>query len=264
MRATGIVFLISLLVPAWSWAQVFKCQDAQGRTVYSDLGCASSQSGRLIQRERTFEEKWIEREEARNAQLAKEERRQAKQEREQQEREYWAQEHARQSQAAQQRVITARSKREREDLMRSATTVMPGAHGLTRKQREAALELAETPQERAALMREATTVMRGAPGLTASQLDAASRLHRTRPSQPVPASSYGARQHEDSLPPPQQPEAIDPAATGPASITGCANGWCNDTNGTPYSQSADGRFMHNSATGQTCSVAANGRSMVCH
>lgn len=64
---------------------------------------------------------------------------------------------------------------------------------------------------------------------------------------------------QGGVPPPPQPEP-----TAPTSITGCANGWCNDTNGTPYSQSADGRFMHNSATGQTCSVAANGRSMVCH
>lgn len=262
MRAASIVFLISLLAPAGSWAQVFKCQDASGRTVYSDVGCTDSNAARLMQRERTFEEKWREREEAHSAQIAKQERQLAKQEREQQEREYWTQEHARQSQAAQQGASTVRSRREREALMRSATTVMPGAKGLTRSQRETALELAETPQERAALMREATTAMRGTKGLTASQLDAASRLHRARPGQPVPASSYDPSRHE--APPPPPTASTLPQDTGPAIITGCANGWCNDTHGTPYSQSADGRFMHNSATGQTCSVAANGRSMVCH
>lgn len=262
MRAAGIVFLISLLTSAGAWAQVFKCQDAQGRTVYSDRGCASTQDGRLIQRERTLQEKWLEREEALSAQTAKEERQRARQEREQQEREFWAQEHARQSQAAQQGASTVRSRREREALMRSATTVMPGAKGLTRSQRETALELAETPQERAALMREATTVMRGAKGLTALQLDAASRLHRAPQGQPVPPSSYDASRNEAPIPPPPTAHT-PPPDTAPAIITGCANGWCNDNQGTPYSPSADGRFMHNSATGKTCSVSANGRSMVC-
>lgn len=64
--------------------------------------------------------------------------------------------------------------------------------------------------------------------------------------------------------PAQAGVAAQPANPAPSVMTHCAGGFCHDNLGTPYSRSADGRFMHNSGTGQTCSVAANGRSMICN
>lgn len=257
MRAAGIVFLISLLAPAGSWAQVFKCQDASGRTVYSDVGCTDSNAARLMQRERTFEEKWREREEAHSAQIAKQERQLAKQESEQQERQYWAQEHARQSQSAQQGASAERAKKERQISLRLAMTVMPGARGLTGGQREAALELAETPQERAALMREATTVMRGAKGLTSSQLDTAQRLREVNSGRPLPlpARDQNSPSSSSSSPSPS------PSPPPPSIMTNCAGGFCHDNQGGVYHQHGNGMTM-TGPSGGTC--IQSGSSINCH
>ncbi len=63
-------------------AQVFKCQDAAGKTIYSDAPCSTSQTGQQLERRRTFEEKMQEREQAHEAQMTKEERRAREEERE--------------------------------------------------------------------------------------------------------------------------------------------------------------------------------------
>lgn len=70
----------ALVLPAQ--AQVFKCANPQGKTIYSDRPCATGHAGGQLLRERTFEERWQEREQAYEAQLAKEERRAAEQARE--------------------------------------------------------------------------------------------------------------------------------------------------------------------------------------
>lgn len=68
-------------------AQVFKCKDAQGRVMYSDMGCSSMQQGHMIEREKTIEQKYQERVQAYRAQQEKHERKLREQERDMQERE---------------------------------------------------------------------------------------------------------------------------------------------------------------------------------
>lgn len=62
-------------------AQVHRCKDASGKTVYSDQPCATGQAGALIERQRSQAEIRREREQAYNAELQKQERRIAEQER---------------------------------------------------------------------------------------------------------------------------------------------------------------------------------------
>lgn len=63
-------------------SQVFKCTGPDGRMVYVDRPCSGETAGRMLLRERTFEEKVAEREEAYIAEMRKQERRAIEQERE--------------------------------------------------------------------------------------------------------------------------------------------------------------------------------------
>lgn len=83
MRYTlcSLVVALTGLAPV-AHAQVFKCQGPGGKLVYSDRPCDASSTGGLVQRERTFEEKLQEREQAYEAEARKQDRRQAEQERE--------------------------------------------------------------------------------------------------------------------------------------------------------------------------------------
>lgn len=63
-------------------SQVFKCTGPDGRMVYIDRPCSGKTSGEMLLRERTFEEKIQEREEAYIAEMRKQERRAIEQERE--------------------------------------------------------------------------------------------------------------------------------------------------------------------------------------
>jgi len=63
-------------------AQVFKCMGPGGKPTFSDRPCDANSAGGMIQRERTFEEKMSEREQAYEAQMRKQDRRMAEQERE--------------------------------------------------------------------------------------------------------------------------------------------------------------------------------------
>lgn len=63
-------------------AQVFKCAGAGGKVVYSDKPCEQNTTGGMLLRERTLEEKIQEREQAYDAEMRKQERRTAEQERE--------------------------------------------------------------------------------------------------------------------------------------------------------------------------------------
>lgn len=49
--ATAMIAFTALALPAM--AQVHKCTDASGRTIYADAPCAAGQSGSLIERQRT-------------------------------------------------------------------------------------------------------------------------------------------------------------------------------------------------------------------
>lgn len=257
----SLVVICSLLLSTTASAQVYKCKDASGRVTYSNMGCQTSHSGQAIMRERTFEEKMAEREQAYEAEVRKRERRRAKAEQQAIEDAALAEEHARQAAAASagssySQRLAARNAGVSSNL--SGGTA--GSRGMTRSQRELALSQAQSPQERAAAMREATTVMPGAQGLTAAQMDAAARLASTPAGQPIPRSTLP----HDSLPPPNAATINTPPPPHPTQITRCAGGFCQDSAGTPYSRSGDSRFMHNTNTGQTCSVSSDGRSMVCH
>lgn len=70
-----LIATVSYCVAFSIHAQVFKCKDNTGKIVYSDTVCSSTQTGNQLFRERTFEEKLAEREQAYAAQMAKEERR---------------------------------------------------------------------------------------------------------------------------------------------------------------------------------------------
>ncbi len=80
----GLVLALTGLAPNVH-AQVFKCAGPGGKLTFSDRPCDAGSSGRMIQRERTFEEKLQEREQAYDAELRKQGRRQAEQDQE------WAQ-----------------------------------------------------------------------------------------------------------------------------------------------------------------------------
>ena len=259
MRAFAML-IFSALVSTTALGQVYKCKDASGHLTYSNMGCQGNHSGQAIMRERTFEEKVAEREQAYEAEMRKRERRRAKAEQQAREDAAFAEEHARQAAAASagssySQRLAARNAGVNSNLSGGAS----GSRGMTRSQRELALSQARSPQERAAAMREATTVMPGAQGLTASQRDAAARIASTPAGQPIPRSTLS----QDLLP--STPTANHPPPTSAHThITSCTGGFCQDSAGTPYSRSGDGRFMHNTKTGQTCSVSADGRTMVCH
>ena len=54
MRFMPVAMLVALVVFAPStFAQVHKCKDAAGKTIYTDAPCAAGQSGALIERQRT-------------------------------------------------------------------------------------------------------------------------------------------------------------------------------------------------------------------
>ena len=159
--------------------QVYRCTEG-GKTVYSDHACLGNDSAKRVHTNANT----IDRTEGR----AQDERDAWRREEQRaNEREYWAQEHQRQSdvnQAASARVYDEAAHKK---AFHHATTVLPGSKGgLTRGQRELAASLARTPQERAKVMLEATTVMRGAHGLTRSQVDTIRRLNEANAGRPTP------------------------------------------------------------------------------
>lgn len=62
-------------------AQVHRCKDATGKTVYSDQPCAAGQAGQQIERQRSQAEIMQERDQAYEAELRKQDRRMSEQER---------------------------------------------------------------------------------------------------------------------------------------------------------------------------------------
>ena len=82
MNAIKIVISLALsCATALCCAQVHRCKDVTGRTVYSDQPCGAGQAGVQIERQRTRGEILQEREQAYEAELRKQERRLGDQER---------------------------------------------------------------------------------------------------------------------------------------------------------------------------------------
>lgn len=99
-------------------AQVFKCAAPGGRLVYSDRPCSGGSTGGMIERERTYQEKLLERQMAYEAELIKQERRTAQQQRE------WAeQERAMQYQPAPAARNDWQSRKDRENARTSASSI---------------------------------------------------------------------------------------------------------------------------------------------
>lgn len=78
----AILAAITALYTGVSHAQVHRCQDASGKLVYSDRPCAQGQQGAQIERKRSREEILRERQEAYDAEMRKQQRNAAEQERE--------------------------------------------------------------------------------------------------------------------------------------------------------------------------------------
>lgn len=260
MRAMVAIFTI--LMSTSVVAQVYKCKDASGSITYSNMGCPASHSGQAIMRESSWADKIAERKQAYEAEIRKRESRHAKAEQQAIEDAEFAQAHTRQATAA--AAGSSYSQRLASRNAGVSSSLSAGANrGMTRSQRELALSQAHTPQERAAAMREATTVMPGAQGLTTSQRDAAARLASTPAGQPIPYSASPTTSPPPAPPPlPVAESSPIPSASGP--ITHCNGGFCHDSKGSTYTRSTDDRFMHNTNTGQTCSLSSDRRSMVCH
>lgn len=219
---------------------VYRCTEG-GKTVYSDRACSDSANAKRVNANANT----IDHSEGR----AQHERDTWRLERE---REYWAQEHQRQSDVNQQVTADVRDEKERKDAFRQATTVLPGAKGLLRSQRERAASLAKTPQERAQVMSEATTAMPGARGgLTASQLDTASRLYQSRQGRPMPPPAP----YQD--PPPPMPQS---APEPPGQLVNCDPAGCWDTSGRRFNNAAGGNFHR--SDGKFCTRA--GPNVICN
>ena len=189
MRAFAML-IFSALVSTTATGQVYKCKDASGRVTYSNMGCQTSHSGQAIMRERTFQEKMREREDAYEAETLKQERRRIKAEQQSIEDAAFAQEHARQAAVANSgSSYSQRLQQRNAGVSSTISRTGQGSRGMTRAQRELSLSQANTPEARAEALREATTVLPGAHGLTASQMDAAQRIHSAKPGQPIPPST---------------------------------------------------------------------------
>lgn len=134
----GAALTIALLLPlSQAHAQhVFRCGDGS-TTTYSDRPCGDTRREQVVNARPNSLDTIKEREHT--------ERSQYRQDRDQQ---YWVQEHQRQNAANQQRNDARGAERERKELLRDATTVMPGAHGLTASQRDAARRLNEVNKGR--------------------------------------------------------------------------------------------------------------------
>lgn len=78
----GILLTLAFALPSPSHAQVYRCKDASGKTIYSDKPCDTGQTGRQIERQRTQAEIYQERAQAYNAEARKQQRNLAEQQRE--------------------------------------------------------------------------------------------------------------------------------------------------------------------------------------
>ncbi|WP_083871597.1 DUF4124 domain-containing protein [Acidovorax sp. KKS102] len=119
-HAIAILSAAAALFASTAHAQVHRCQDQAGKIIYSDRPCAQGQQGGQIERQRSREEILRERQEAYDAEMRKQQRNAAEQERE------W---NARQGQmvppaiATQQGQESWQARKERENAATSANSI---------------------------------------------------------------------------------------------------------------------------------------------
>lgn len=231
----NLLILGSCLTASVSAQQVFRCVE-NGHTTYSQFPCPKGKIDVIDVSPNT-----IDRSEARSL---------------------YARKLQRELEEENDRVIRAQARQhelsaelEREEMFKRATTVHPGAHGLTRGQRELAAKLARTQEERDLLMREATTPIPGSKGgLTASQLDTAYRMNAVNKGEPLPPST---------LPPPVDPKPVIPEPVipePPSLIVNCDPAGCFDTSGRRLEDTGGGTFHRND--GKACIQA--GPNVICN
>lgn len=268
MRILPFAAALALMVCTSAHAQVFKCQDATGKVIFSDRGCGSGQTGGVVQKKTSDQQRMQSDIDAYLANNEKIMRRQREADRKAEQDSFYAEEHARQAAEAN-TVANDYDRGQRRQRASVASTQRSSAspsngRGMTAAQREAALASATSPREREELLRDATTVMPGAHGLTSAQRSAARRLIDTDGDKPIP-SDPEVLNRAMQRPPPSTYQAPKTVNTEPPSrITDCNNGWCRDNQGATYSQSADGRFMHNAQTGKTCTMSSDRTTMYCN
>jgi hypothetical protein len=78
----GISLVLAFTLASPASAQVNRCKDAGGKIIYSDKPCDTGQTGRQIERQRTQAEIYQERDQAYNAEVRKQQRNMAEQQRE--------------------------------------------------------------------------------------------------------------------------------------------------------------------------------------
>ena len=78
----GISLVLAFALASPASAQVNRCKDAGGKIIYSDKPCDTGQTGRQIERQRTQAEIYQERDQAYNAEVRKQQRNMAEQQRE--------------------------------------------------------------------------------------------------------------------------------------------------------------------------------------
>ena len=78
----GISLALAFTLASPASAQVNRCKDAGGKIIYSDKPCDTGQTGRQIERQRTQAEIYQERDQAYNAEVRKQQRNMAEQQRE--------------------------------------------------------------------------------------------------------------------------------------------------------------------------------------
>ena len=235
-----VLLVVAALTGTTALAQVYKCKDAHGRMVYSDTGCSAGQSGNLLQRQRSNEERWLAREEALNAQRDKEERKARELAKERIAIENQAIASAMQPQAPAHKGYAERLAERNAGVRSTVSGSSSASRGMTRSQREYALSQADTPQARREALREATTPLPGAHGLTSSQMDAAQRIYSAKPGQPIPPSTLS----------PKKPMPAPPPAS-PSVLTHCTGGICQDNLGGVYHPHGNGATM-TGPNGGTC------------
>jgi hypothetical protein len=78
----GILLALAFALASPTYAQVNRCKDSSGKTIYSDKPCDTGHTGRQIERQRTQAEIYQEREQAYTADVRKQQRNMAEQQRE--------------------------------------------------------------------------------------------------------------------------------------------------------------------------------------
>ena len=214
MRFMPVVMLVALVVfaPA-TFAQVHKCKDAAGKTIYTDAPCTAGQSGGMIERQRTQSEIYRERMQAEEAN----------------ERKYRAQAATRDAQLLEQQ--------QRQALAPAGGQVVVQDKASSRECKEAQKELEFVSSIRTITQDEKRMRTHAAIARVNASCGSNTQLMQEPPKVIV-------------RPRPTANPAANPAANPTANITNCNSGFCYDDRGGVYHRS--GTDFMTGPNGRTC------------